>query len=179
MVDYQKEKQNLEKIAEYFDKMNISYDFTDEFTDSNEKFPLLITIYTYRNLHFGLHVINNDDWICAKAMVLDTAMLDPSVIHEIYQICLELNFQLPETTYSANEGQIFVEADMPVGVSFEDFKREIMSIGRGIDILIDALFPLGVNLKEATESHEEKTPPKEETKKSRAKKKTSKKKKAK
>ncbi len=139
MVSYEVQKKNLTHITHHFDKMKGSYEIVDLRSPEGEKVPAVFTNYSYWDYTFDMLFLNNIDsnWINLKCMILDTTGLDKDTIFSIYELCLNLNFQLAETTFSLQAGQIFVEADMSIDVSFSDFKSELTALSKGIDAFVD------------------------------------------
>ncbi len=138
MGKYEDEKANLEKISAHLAKAGIKHDWID--LGSEEKFPAIYTNYTYKGWTFDVLILNHDDWISAKCMIMDTEGFDLPLKCTIYELVLGMNFQLPETTFSADAGQIFIEADMKTNVTYDDFMNvELNSIAIGIDAIVDEL----------------------------------------
>jgi len=177
MVNYEQEKQNLEVAAKHLDKLKVKYEFVDLETAEGDKFPAIISTYDYKKMTFDLHIVNNDDWLCVKCLILDTSELDPELACAVYRVAMELNFELPETTFSANDGFLFIEADMKVGINFEDFKQEWDSLNEGLDQVVEDLGSKKVQLGIVSDELEE--PKEKPAKKKAAKKKSAKKKKGK
>jgi hypothetical protein len=177
MVDYKKEVKNLEAIGEYLDKLDMDFDLKDAVDENNEKFPIILSTYKHKNINFAMHILSIDDWICMKVLLLDAENIKSELRCSIYQSCLELNFELPETTFSVNDGAIYIEADMPSGFSLGDFKLELEALKAGIDIFAEEAAPKTGKLKSTTEEAPAETTKKKSTKKKTTKKKTTKKKK--
>ncbi len=178
MVNYEEEKKNLENIAKHLKTLKLDYEFVDLETSEGEKFPAIFTTYAYKGYQFEMHIICNDDWVCAKCFILDTKKLeDPELTNAIYEFVLSLNFELPETTFSAYDGELYLEADMNAEVDFDEFKREWDSIGSGLDIIVEEFAPKEVGLTSTTGEEEEEEKPAKKSAKKSAKKKPSKKKK--
>ncbi len=179
MVDYKKEVKNLEAIGEYLDKLDMDFDLKDAIDENSEKFPIILSTYKHKNLRFAMHILSNDDWICMKVLLLDAENIDTEFRCSIYQECLELNFELPETTFSVNDGAIYIEADMPAGFSLGDFKLELEALRAGIDIFAEEAAPKTGKLKSTSEDAPAETTKKKTTKKKATKKKKTTKKKKK
>jgi hypothetical protein len=139
MISYETQKKNLAQITRHFDKMKGNYEVLDLRTPEGEKVPAIFTNYSYWDYTFDMLFLNNMDsnWINLKCMILDTEGLDKDSIFEIYELCLNLNYQLAETTFSVESGHIFVEADMPLDISYSDFKVELQQLSKGIDAFVD------------------------------------------
>ncbi|HUX98747.1 MAG TPA: hypothetical protein VMV49_04280 [Candidatus Deferrimicrobium sp.] len=144
MSSYETEKENLKKIAQYLEKEKVSYKWEDLSFYSGEKWPAIKTTYIYKDTKhthkdygFDLLIGNSEDWFEMKCLVLKTDQLTKDLRYDIYEWCLSLNFELWETTFSAFFEQIFVESDMPLNISYEDFKYELQALKKGIDLFIE------------------------------------------
>ena len=149
MGSYEEQKKNLEPISEYLKKAKISHEFIDITLGEGEKMPAILTDYTYKEFTFDVLMLNAENWIMVQCMILDTTQIPDDVIRDVYELCLELNFDLPETTFSVHNKQIFSEADMTVDVSYDDFINvELNSIAIGIDAFIDTVTAANVEVKD-------------------------------
>ena len=175
MVDYKKEVKHLEAIGEYLDKLDMKFDLKDAVDANNEKFPIILSTHKHKNINFAMHILSNDDWICIKVLLLDAENINPELRCSVYESCLELNFELPETTFSVNDGSIYIEADMPSGLSLGDFKLELEALKAGIDIFAEEAAPKTGKLKSTTEDAPAETTKTKTTKKTATKKATKKK----
>ncbi len=147
-MTYDEEKEIISKIAGYLDKLEVSYQVDDIKTEKEEIVPIIYTYYKYRDFKFDLMMRNIGNWVLIKCFILDLEDFSDEQVLAVYEIGLALNYMLPETTFSAYERKLFVESDMDVGVSFEDFKRELYSIANGIDDFVDAIASVKGRLKD-------------------------------
>ena len=145
-MSYDQEKRNLTEVGTYLEKMDIPHDLVDIEDSEGKRNPAIVTNYKCRDYQFEVTIRNNEDWINVYCFVLDTSELDDDALLSIYKACLELNFRLPEVTFSAWEDSIYIEADMLVGVPFKDFAAEFNSIALGIDHFVDLLKPREVTI---------------------------------
>jgi len=140
MSETKKQKENLQKIADYLKKAKIIFKWTEIPSEEGESMPALLTSYSYKGYKFDVLILSVATWVMVQCYILDTKPIEEEIVPKLYELCLELNFNLPETTFSLYNGQIFVEADMPVTVSYNDFLNvEMKSIGAGIDAFLDEL----------------------------------------
>ncbi|MEX2720194.1 MAG: hypothetical protein Q6362_002095 [Candidatus Wukongarchaeota archaeon] len=92
---------------------------------------------------FQVHVLVTEKWINAKALIAYVADMPRSEVKKVYRLCLNANFELNEVTYSTDpdQGNVWVEVDMPCGSSFENFKVEFGSIPFGIHHFVTEIVP--------------------------------------
>jgi len=121
---YLDERKNLEKIAEHLDEMQVPYSFKEIGNNENDTFPAIICTYRYSNLDFDVVIYNITEWIHVKALIMNASNFSSKALLTIYELCLELNYDLPEVTFSASEKNIYIEVDCLVDVDFDDFKAE-------------------------------------------------------
>jgi len=104
-----------------------------------------------------MHILSNDDWICLKVLLLDTEEINPELKCNLYQSCLELNFELPETTFSLNDERIYIEADLPVGLTFKNFKLELDALNEGIETFSQEVAPKAGKIEKIAKKPSKKT----------------------
>ena len=64
------EVKNLEAIGEYLDKLDMDFDMKDLLDEDNQKFPIILSTYSHKNMNFAMHVLSIDDWICMKILLI-------------------------------------------------------------------------------------------------------------
>ncbi|MHA1776950.1 MAG: hypothetical protein DRO88_09505 [Promethearchaeia archaeon] len=139
-MGYLEEKENLEKISKHLDRLGIPYKHQDLGKDSEIVFPALLCTYRFENKHnFDVIIYSIGKWINIKCLVLKKNRIEPNFQTGIYELCLQLNYDLPEVTFSTNKGDIYIEMDALVESSFEDFTEEFKSIPLGIGQLIEII----------------------------------------
>jgi hypothetical protein len=138
-MNYEEEKVNLESIANYLDKMGIPFVFQDIGEKENEKFPGIACTYRYNNSDFDVIVFSVGNWIHVKALVLDTKEYPSELVRQLYEIALNLNYELPETTFSAFNQKVYIEIDCLVNVAFDDFEGEFKSIAEGLNNYLERI----------------------------------------
>ncbi|WP_457557519.1 hypothetical protein [Candidatus Harpocratesius sp.] len=137
-MGYNEEKKNLEKMGQYLDNLGIPFKHQDIGDKSEDKFPTLICTYRFEEKHnFDVIIYSVEEWIHVKCLVLKVNRLKPKLRCKLYEMCLQLNYDLPEVTFSANKGDIYIEIDALAEISFEDFTAEFQSISQGISIFIE------------------------------------------
>ena len=137
-MGYIKERKNLDQISTYLERIGIPYRMKDIADGEGTVFPALLCTYQCQNLDFDVILYNINRWIHVKCMVMSTTNLNTENLLSLYKLCLDLNYSLPEATFSAFKANIFIEMDCLVEVSYEDFKAEFNSIGEGIEAFIQA-----------------------------------------
>lgn len=138
-MGYIEERKNLGKLAEYLDRMNVPYGFHDIGNAEQEIFPAIICTYRCADIDFDVILYNIGRWLHVKCLImnLDTSKLTSSVTMTIYEIVLELNYDLPECTFSLFKNNLYIEIDCLTSIGFEDFQAEFHSIGEGIENFIN------------------------------------------
>ena len=100
-------------------------------------FPRFSVVINIQNLEFEVIIHNIEKWVLIKCMVLDTSDLSMPLTFKLFKKALELNYDLPEVTFSSYQGNLYIEMDCLVGVDFDDFAGEFESISDGIEHFID------------------------------------------
>jgi len=144
MGNYSKAKEELNVVGIYLKKMDVPYDLIDMIDEEGEKSPAIVTTYQHKDYEFEVTIRHHGDWINVYCFILDTSGLDNDVERVLYKTCLELNYLLPEVTFSAHKDDLYIEADMLVGVPFKDFEAEFNSIALGINQFVALLAPRGL-----------------------------------
>ena len=147
MTDLEKEKENLAQTGKYLEQLGIAYGVKNVLNEEGGMFPCIFTTYQYKGYTFDLTIQNIGDWIIMKCLILDLSTFSDEQVLSLYELGLDLNYILPETTFSAHKRKLYVEADMVLGASFEDFKDNLNSIAVGIDVFTDELDPGQAELK--------------------------------
>ncbi|MHA1731198.1 MAG: hypothetical protein ACTSU5_04610 [Promethearchaeota archaeon] len=82
------------------------------------------------------------DWIKVKLLLLRSDEVPKAIKLDLYERLLVANFELSEVTYSLDlDGDVFVETDMPVGTTYENFESEYGSVEFGAKYFIDEILP--------------------------------------
>ena len=138
-MGYIEERKNLGRIAEYLEKMNVPYEFQDIGDKDKEIFPAIICIFRCGDLDFDVILYNLGNWIHVKALLLNTSLYPSQTVLSIYEISLGLNYDLPECTFSLFKNNLYIEIDCLIGIPFNDFKAEFISIGNGIETFLNVI----------------------------------------
>ncbi|MHA1271765.1 MAG: hypothetical protein ACTSPY_18405 [Candidatus Helarchaeota archaeon] len=153
MLDYNSQKNILNKIANYLIDLEISFNWVDVLLQSNEKRIILLLSYFYDDLEFDTTISvesmeNMEDWISLKCFTFDISPItNPKKLNQVLRIALELNFSIPETTFALyNEKYIYIKSDMPIDISSNDFKFELDGFSIGLQNLFDKLRTLGYKI---------------------------------
>ncbi|MHA1611566.1 MAG: hypothetical protein ACTSYU_05900 [Promethearchaeota archaeon] len=137
---YDEEKQILNSVSEYLAKMGVPYKNQDIGGQTKDKFPVLICTYRYQGeYNFDVIIYNVGKWLHVKCLVLKSSSLKPENREKTYELALQLNYDLPEVTFSANKGDIYIEMDALVGISYDNFAGEFASISEGIGAFIQKI----------------------------------------
>lgn len=110
---------------------------------SVKKEPKVVVNYSIGDHYFQVQLIASDKWINTKALVALVKGIPNTERYKLYQKVLAANWALNEVTFSCDpdEGNIWVETDMPAETTFENFQVEFNSILFGINHFIDKIAP--------------------------------------
>jgi hypothetical protein len=136
-MGYSEERKNLEKISSFLSQMGVPSQIKDVDDGEGGAFPVILCAYRYNNLDFDVVIQNIGKWIHTKCLVVDIEGLSTPILFHLYKTCLEINYTLPEVTYSSYKGNIYIECDSIVDTNFDDFEAEFNSIPDGIEALMD------------------------------------------
>ncbi|MHA1731419.1 MAG: hypothetical protein ACTSU5_05725 [Promethearchaeota archaeon] len=103
-------------------------------------------------LELEANIVFDEKWIQIKLLLLRGQEIPKSLEKRLYRELLEGNFDLNEVTYSLSpDGDVFVEADMPVVSTYENFESEYGSVEFGADYFLTEIIPkLQESIKVAT-----------------------------
>ncbi|MHA1798831.1 MAG: hypothetical protein ACTSVY_10345 [Candidatus Helarchaeota archaeon] len=125
-------KLGIKEIIEKTEKNTIEVPFMVDF-DSAESIELKNKI-----------TITEDGWILIKCLIIFHEMLPDNLdIHrDLWCKLLQANYTFPELTFSLDESfNVFVETDMPVDTTFENFKSEYGSLKIGVLTFFNEIIP--------------------------------------
>ena len=138
-MGYIQERKNLDQISTYLERIGVPYRLKEVADRDGTVFPALICTYQCQNLDFDVILYNISRWVHVKCLLMNTTNLNSENRLSLYKLCLDLNYSLPESTFSTFKDDIFIEIDCLVTVSFEDFNAEFNSIGVGIEAFINSV----------------------------------------
>ena len=138
LMGYQEEKNRLEVFSRHLSKMGIPYKFKDIGNES-EIFPAIVCTYKHGELDFDVVIYNIADWIHVKCLVLETIGLPSQIQLSIFKLALSLNYDLPETTFSLYNDNLYIELDCLNDVDYDDFVEEFNSIPTGLNIFLKTI----------------------------------------
>ncbi|MFQ5820572.1 MAG: YbjN domain-containing protein [Candidatus Heimdallarchaeota archaeon] len=126
----------IEKIAEWLEKMDLKIIRIDDE-------PKIVVNYQIEDHIFQVQLIVGDEWINVKSLIAFVKDIPSSERRKLYKKVLNANWALNEVTFSADpeEGNIWVETDMPSDTTFENFQVEFSSIPFGINYFITQIAP--------------------------------------
>lgn len=113
----------ITEFKENPEKHTIDVPLTLEFDSSDEPIELNTRI-----------LLTKEGWILIKCLLMfnDQIPQDAKLTHTLWGVLLQGNFEYPEVTYSLDhEYNVFVETDMPLDTTYENFKSEYDSISFG------------------------------------------------
>ncbi|HUX98238.1 MAG TPA: hypothetical protein VMV49_01675 [Candidatus Deferrimicrobium sp.] len=151
MGDNKSEKKDLEKIAKLLEKINMEFTFFDLKYAQDEVHPAIHTSYKAEGKEFDVIIRSYSQkdlgkWINMRCFVFNTSELDTETANKVFKLCLQLNYFLPETTFSWFDEKIFIESDMPIDVSLDDFKFELKGLSLGLENLTHHFKSLGLTI---------------------------------
>ncbi|NHI93097.1 MAG: hypothetical protein EAX96_11390 [Candidatus Lokiarchaeota archaeon] len=127
-------KMNFKEIIENKHRYYVDMPLAIDFKGPNAPPPLNLLVRT----------IVNENWINAKCLLMYKNIIpDEAIYHKICEELLKANFSLNEVTYSIDpqEGNFFIEVDMPSDSTFENFKSEYNSILFGVLEFFNKILP--------------------------------------
>jgi hypothetical protein len=139
-MNYDVEKTNLIQISKHLELMKIPFIFQDIGEIPEEKFPAIACTYRHNQIDFDVIIYSIGDWINVKALIMDLHQYSSDIALQTYETCLNLNFELPETTFSAFNQRLYVEMDCLVEVDHETFQSEFQSIAEGINQFMERMY---------------------------------------
>ncbi len=81
-------------------------------------------------------------WINVKLMIIRHEEIPAKMRLPLYERILKANFDLNEVTFSLSQsGDVFVEADLPVGTDYYNFESEYGSVEFGVDFFLTEVVP--------------------------------------
>ncbi len=99
--------------------------------------PYRVTDATGNDLKLESRLVVAGDWLKVKVLLLEDAEIPERLRLRLYEELLLANFDLNEVTFSLSpEGDVFVEADMPLDSTYENFESEYGAVEYGIDYFL-------------------------------------------
>ncbi|MHA1270265.1 MAG: hypothetical protein ACTSPY_10800 [Candidatus Helarchaeota archaeon] len=151
MSNYDKEKDQLKLIAKYFSKSGLDFKWVDfDFGHGFVK-PVIVSSNQYQDVPLDIVASAQsaegvDDWLTLRVFLCKVDNLDKDKLLDLLKLCLQLNFEIPETTFSMKGNMIFLEADMPTNISEKDFQFELDGMDFGIPLLFNGMKKLGLSI---------------------------------
>lgn len=147
-----------EKLVEWLQKFGIQEDAIrlpseEEIQNAPEDYQdwmrdLVVVPYRFKlqdsNEEIILHaqIITKGKWIQVKALLLESGNIAKNMREYLFRLMLVANFELNEVTYSiSSDGDVFVETDMPVDTTYENFDSEYGSIEFGAHYFFTEILP--------------------------------------
>jgi len=129
LSDNEQKLKNLEKVKGFLTKLN-----RGEITVDKKNFSIdsliIIEFESADDLKLKNRILITKDWIMSKTcLMFFETVPEPEIFHLLCVEMLKANFEYPEVTYSVDdEGNMYIEADMPSDTTFENFESEFNSI---------------------------------------------------
>jgi hypothetical protein len=133
LKDYETQKKNLEVFTTFLEFYSIQYTLVDEKLDTGQKYPVLKFVYRIEGMDYDVKLVAFFDWATARCYLFDTKTVNEKMACTIFQKCLELNYLLPNTTFSMYNRKIFSEVDMELTASPKEFEFEMNGLTYGIE----------------------------------------------
>ena len=116
-----------EKIKGFLKNMGIS-EIKEKIEKRLVEVPLKIDLSSGETLELTTRITTSENgWLKIKALLMFNESIpdDPEIKRTLWEKLLRANYEFPELTYPLDhEIDIFVETDMPVNTTFENFKSE-------------------------------------------------------
>jgi hypothetical protein len=135
----QDEQEALFGISQFLERMKIPAILQKIGNENGETFPALTCNYRIDKVDFSVIIYNVGSWINVKCLVMETKGMSIEDRAKIFELALTLNYELPETTFSAYQGNLYIEIDCLVDVDYDDFKSEFNSIADGLNAFVEML----------------------------------------
>lgn len=88
-------------------------------------------------------LVCTENWIQVKFLLMRGEDVPKSVRLDLYEHLLTANYNLNEVTFSlSNDKDVFVEADMPVSTTYDNFESEYGSVEYGTRYFLEKVLPL-------------------------------------
>ena len=152
MSNYNKEKSQIKIIAGFLDKLNEPYDYYDLDYGNGVIKPVLILTTEYNGINFDVIASAQSakgfekDWLTIRCFIYDFSKLKINKANELFKLCLELNYIIPETTFSVFQNRLFLEADMPLDINMDKFDFELAGFDIGLQNLFLRIKDIGVKI---------------------------------
>lgn len=150
MTDYENEKEKLKNIEKMLADSGGEYDWIDINLEKGDVKPCLICPISYKGITLDVlisyQVWDEAEWICMRCFVYDTSALDDKKLIDVYRLSLSLNFSIPETTFSILNDFLYIESDMPLDVSKDDFDFEVKGFEWGVGNFVENMKKLGLSV---------------------------------
>lgn len=129
LSDNEEKLKILEKVKGFLVKLERGEIFADKKNFAIDSL-IVIEFESGEDLKLKNRILVTKNWILAKTcLMFFETVPDPEIFHLMCIEMLKANFEYPEVTYSVDdEGNMYIEADMPSSTTFENFESEFNSI---------------------------------------------------
>ena len=137
-------KKDLNKVLTFLKMLNI-VEIIKKSDENIIDVPLKLELLPNQFLELTNRiVVTKEGWILIKCLLMFSHDIpeDPKVIKSLWGKLLQGNFYFPEITFSLDEEwNIFVETDMLVTTSFDNFQSEYTSLKEGAMYFFNQIIP--------------------------------------
>jgi len=116
-----------EKIMGFLNKMGVK-EIKEKISKRLIEVPLKIDLTSGETLELTVKLITSEGgWLKIKCLLMfnDSIPESPKITKTLWEKLLQANYEYPELTYSLDlERDVFVETDMPINTTYENFKSE-------------------------------------------------------
>ncbi len=127
MMDEQSYLKIHEKIKNFLIKMGVK-EIKEKISQHLIEVPLKIDLSSSESLELTSKLtITDNEWLKIKCLLMfnDSIPENQETMSMLYEKLLQANYEYPELTYSLDlERNVFVETDMPINTTFDNFKSE-------------------------------------------------------
>ena len=141
MSDAKAITKNYDRVKKYLKKLNVE-EIIEYRAKNAISMPLPITFPSGETILLAVTTIISSKWIQTKCLLVFKGDIPDFIFHAICVEMLKYNFIYNELTYSLdNEGNFFVEADMPSASDYDNFEAEYQSIIFGAEKFFYEIIP--------------------------------------
>ncbi|GAB4325602.1 MAG: hypothetical protein Kow0069_31690 [Promethearchaeota archaeon] len=104
--------------------------------------PYKVTFQSGREITLEASLVCGDKWIQVKLLLMRGSEVPANLREKLYALLLQANFNLNEVTYSLSEnGDVYVETDMPSDTEYDNFQVEYGSVEFGAEYFLSQIIP--------------------------------------
>ena len=150
MSKYDWEKNQLKRIENLLQKMQIPFGYIDIDLGDGISKPAISIITNFQDIEFEVLIsaqdVNDIQWLVLRCLACSIADLSVDKANEVMKLALTINYHLPETTFSLIKDFLFIENDMPLDIDLEDFDFELCGFELGLQNFLIQMNKIGMQV---------------------------------